>query len=153
MTSIDIAWAAGFIEGEGCFQSRGPAAQIVVTQVQLEPLLRLQRIFGGHITRYDHVPSRTGNWNPFHRWHVSNIHARSIMMTVFVLMSPKRRTQIHKALAPWRARNVAAQHRTHCPRGHAYDNVNTYLQSNGSRRCRTCAAAHARLFYLQRRAS
>lgn len=27
---------------------------------------------------------------------------------------------------------------THCPRGHAYDEANTYVQPSGSRACRTC---------------
>ena len=148
MTSIEIAWAAGFIEGEGCFQSRGAAAQIVVSQVQLEPLVRLQRIFGGHIARYEHLNK---NHSPFHRWHVSNIHARSIMMTIFALMSPRRRQQIAKALAPWRSSQMAAKYRTQCPLGHPYDEANTYMNSNGSRRCRICASASARRAYLHRR--
>lgn len=28
--------------------------------------------------------------------------------------------------------------KTHCPQGHAYDEINTYWQSNGGRLCRTC---------------
>jgi hypothetical protein len=28
--------------------------------------------------------------------------------------------------------------RTHCPQGHAYDEMNTYLTPKGSRDCRTC---------------
>lgn len=27
---------------------------------------------------------------------------------------------------------------THCPRGHAYDDANTYVERSGSRRCRAC---------------
>lgn len=35
--------------------------------------------------------------------------------------------------------------KTHCPRGHAYDYVNTYiLPKSGSRVCRTCQAARRR---------
>lgn len=42
----------------------------------------------------------------------------------------------------WKDRIVAAQRkrgaeRTHCPRGHTYDEANTYLQ-NGRRSCLTC---------------
>lgn len=28
--------------------------------------------------------------------------------------------------------------KTHCPRGHAYDEVNTYVEPTGKRKCRTC---------------
>ncbi len=31
--------------------------------------------------------------------------------------------------------------RTHCPQGHPYDEANTYLNPNGSRKCRICRAA------------
>lgn len=34
--------------------------------------------------------------------------------------------------------------KTHCPRGHAYDEANTY-RSNGRRHCRACAREKARL--------
>lgn len=33
--------------------------------------------------------------------------------------------------------------KTHCPRGHAYDDVNTYLNPRGSRECRKCQRASA----------
>jgi hypothetical protein len=55
----ELAWAAGFIEGEGCFHggltknSRKRRLQryitFTVTQTNMEPLERLQRLFGGHI--------------------------------------------------------------------------------------------------------
>ncbi len=50
LRDTEIAWAAGFIEGEGCFtaQKTGESfsARVQVTQVAREPLDRLQRIFG-----------------------------------------------------------------------------------------------------------
>lgn len=40
----------------------------------------------------------------------------------------------------------AARHRavTHCPRGHEYDETNTYTRPNGSRQCRACARVRRR---------
>lgn len=40
-----------------------------------------------------------------------------------------------------RARRSAQSKRaiTHCPRGHAYDEANTYVDKRGCRNCRTCA--------------
>lgn len=34
--------------------------------------------------------------------------------------------------------------RTHCPQGHPYDAVNTVINADGKRRCRTCINARAR---------
>ena len=34
--------------------------------------------------------------------------------------------------------------KTHCPSGHAYDQANTYVGRDGSRRCRACARAYQR---------
>jgi hypothetical protein len=31
--------------------------------------------------------------------------------------------------------------KTHCPRGHEYDEANTYNKPNGSRECRACRKA------------
>lgn len=32
--------------------------------------------------------------------------------------------------------------KTHCPKGHPYDNANTCRSANGRRRCRACARAY-----------
>lgn len=36
--------------------------------------------------------------------------------------------------------------RTHCPKGHPYDQANTYVSNSGSRNCRAChsASSHSR---------
>lgn len=39
---------------------------------------------------------------------------------------------------------LAMDARTHCPQGHPYDEVNTIINSDGKRRCRTCINARAR---------
>jgi len=39
-----------------------------------------------------------------------------------------------------RGRNLGSfnAHKTHCPKGHPYDDDNTYVYSSGSRSCRAC---------------
>lgn len=39
------------------------------------------------------------------------------------------------------ARDNGFARRTHCPQGHPYDEMNTYTDPKGHRRCRTCAKA------------
>jgi len=41
--------------------------------------------------------------------------------------------------------------KTHCPRGHLYDEINTYV-SKGSRFCRTCQRAAEQRWYWKRKA-
>lgn len=44
-------------------------------------------------------------------------------------------------------------HRTHCSHGHEYDEVNTRILSDGSRKCRRCEARHARDARARRKAA
>lgn len=46
--------------------------------------------------------------------------------------------------------------KTHCPRGHAYDETNTHITPQGQRRCRTCNRDRMRVMnrvYRERRAA
>jgi hypothetical protein len=51
MAETDYAWAAGFIDGEGCFSIQLKdgyyRAMLTITQVDPRPLHKLQHIFGG----------------------------------------------------------------------------------------------------------
>lgn len=37
--------------------------------------------------------------------------------------------------------------KTHCPHGHLYDNLNTYITKQGHRLCRTCGKLNKRRYY------
>lgn len=41
--------------------------------------------------------------------------------------------------------------RTHCKRGHPFDDANTYIRPTGDRRCRACSAAYQRRLRRARR--
>lgn len=102
VTPRELEWAAGFILGEGHFPPAVPGktgASIRVGQKEKEPLLELQRIFGGNIyTEKGHV---YGLW----RWSLNGARAAGVMMTLFPLMlqrSPKRVHEIKHALTMWK---------------------------------------------------
>lgn len=40
-------------------------------------------------------------------------------------------------------RHAAIRSRTHCPHGHAYDDANTLIRTDGSRECRACGRAES----------
>lgn len=97
----DIYWAAGFIEGEGCFSYHAICAKVSAVQVQREPLNRIQKIFGGRlgvIRRSKKHP----NFQDQGYWAIHGKKAIGVMMTIFEIMSPNRKEQIKKVLEKWR---------------------------------------------------
>lgn len=130
----DLEWAAGFLEAEGCFHfSKWKHLSVTSGQLQKEPLERLQQLFGGGI--YSSEPKRPGE-KLFYRWVAVHARGAGIAMTLYPLLSPKRQTEIHKALGQWKA-IIPQGYRTHCPQGHPYSGDNLYLYQ-GTRNCKEC---------------
>lgn len=107
MQTIDIAWAAGFLEGEGSFgrYSRGNSClRIRASQVELEPLERLQKLFGGHINSLPvrHPNGRIEKCQPISEWFLSGHRAAALMMTIYKFMSPRRQNKIKELLDHWK---------------------------------------------------
>src|SRR5690349_2954912 len=88
-TVRDLAWAAGFLEGEGSFSHQvGHSEAVYCRQVNLEPIHRLQDLFGGVIAQ--RLPGdRFGKQIQF-EWHVTGARARGIMLTLYPLFSQRR---------------------------------------------------------------
>jgi hypothetical protein len=71
---LAVAWAAGFLDGEGSFQGyyitpawRSPYFIVAVTATQVgnrEPIDRLQKLFGGHVN----TSNRAGIRRPCYQW-------------------------------------------------------------------------------------
>lgn len=134
----DIHWAAGFLEGEGSFEGNKGKFEVSAAQVQRWPVDRLNEIFSGTLN-LRHKPSRV-MWKPAFFWRVGGPRAIGLMMTLYCLMSPKRQGQILKAINHWKSRAVAPMYRTHCPKGHKYDKLNTGFDWRGRRYCKRCSA-------------
>jgi len=135
VTPRQLEWVAGFLEGEGYF-SWYRTAWVSATQVQIEPLVRLQRLFGGWLskhTQHKHV----------NIWRVSGAAASGLMMTLHSLMSPRRKRQIETALAKWCKQQTWSGYKNRCPRGHEYNVVR--ITKRGNRRlCTICSNARRR---------
>lgn len=101
--SMDVHWAAGFLEGEGSFSTCGAAPRVQATQVELEPLHKLVRLFGGQIS--PKKPAGFGK-KPCHSWALTNVNAAGVMFMIFDLMSPRRKQQIERAIGLWIARGA-----------------------------------------------
>lgn len=139
ISSIDLAWAAGFIEGEGSFStdSKQNSISVQVSQVQWWPLEKLQQLFGGTVYPV-HRCLRPGQ-SPYSRWRVSGPRAAGVAMTLWTFLSPKRRSQAVKALGNWKKAAVSNAMKTHCAHGHEYTEENTYRWGKRNHRyCKTC---------------
>lgn len=102
ISTFDIHWAAGFLEGEGWFgtANKGRTPRIVCVQVEKEPMEKLVRLFGGRLYVR---PARGENQQPVWSWEFTGGLAAGVMMTLYGLLSSKRQRQIDEALAVWKA--------------------------------------------------
>ena len=102
----ELYWAAGFLEGEGWFGISAASPVISASQVQKEPLERLQKIFGGVISLRNNagVRARGTNSKDIWVWGVCGGKAIGVMLTLWTLLSEKRRHSIEKAVSAWRSR-------------------------------------------------
>ncbi len=66
---VELAYAAGFIDGEGCFDAcrvgRSHVPRLQVGQAHLEVIQRMQRLFGGSIYR---APRRASHHQALYVW-------------------------------------------------------------------------------------
>lgn len=107
-TLMDLAWAAGFIEGEGCYGRSGgthnsQTERIQVAQKDPECLLRLQAMFGGRIGRqkscYKNLIVKPDDPpDAISYWIATGPRARGVMLTMYPFMSQRRRAGIRKAM-------------------------------------------------------
>lgn len=107
ISTLDIAWSAGFLEGEGCFMitkmgkmKNSALIRVIVGQVQKEPLERLQAMYGGKV----HLTTTKGR--PMYRWETYTRRSVQIMMTIYPLMSPKRKSEIERCLERWKSHST-----------------------------------------------
>lgn len=143
----ELYWAAGFLEGEGCFSSQRYLVSVSAVQVQRQPLERLRALFGGNILTFEReaVKGRV-----YHRWQLVGRKAAGVVMTLYTLMSPRRQQQIEAGLALWRSVKSHAQkvaERTHCTEGHPLSGSNLYVNPRGFRQCQTCKRQYRRAYY------
>lgn len=141
-TVSEIQWSAGFLEGEGSFMRTGHGAlTVAASQVQKEPLLKLYKWFGGHlyfIKRKRNKKNR--NHSDYWTWTVHGSVAASLMMTLYTLLSPRRKQTIVAILKLWR-KSLGLNwnsRKTHCKHGHAFSVNNIYTNPRGNRECKTC---------------
>lgn len=145
LTTNDLYWIAGFLEGEGCFSYRRQM-RVFASQVQREPLEKLQSLLGGGIY-LNRNPQGFGH-QPIYQWNLGGPSAAGLIMTIYELLSTRRKYQALSTLSLWKSRPVWPKYRTQCVNGHTFTPENTYnppassfikKQRKGTvRTCRLC---------------
>ena len=100
---LDIAFVAGFYEGEGCCGQDHNRASFHVTigQNDYEKVQWLKRFFGGHIS-----DGHTPKGKVFYSWRLSGGRARGFLMTIYSFLSLRRKQRIREALDRWRCHSA-----------------------------------------------
>lgn len=135
--ALDVAWAAGLFEGEGCITPRGKTSgEIVIGMTDRDILERVQAVFGvGGITSEERRPPH----KTCHRWSVSNAADCTMVLEAMLPWFGARRRAVAGALVErMKACRGAHIDKTHCVNGHPYNAENTYITPAGHRRCKTC---------------
>jgi hypothetical protein len=149
MKISSLGWAAGFLEGEGCFHS-GQRIAIRAAQVQPDPLYLLQSILGGQVNG----PYKRTNPNhrAFYDWNLNGHYAIAAMMTMYPLMSPKRQESIRSAIVKWKVAPGNPRRwlaRGSCKNGHDLTGSNYVVAPSGHGRCRQCGINGRKRYYMK----
>lgn len=167
-TLVELAWAGGFYDGEGCMTaSKNRAGNPGVPQLTInqagpdlesppEVLQRFQDALGGLGTIYGPVimPNRSPRWTLLMgRWEA----VQSAAAALWPHIGSVKRDQITRRFTEYRedAARRAPLHpraRTHCPQNHEYTKENTG-RANGSRYCKECNRTKAREYQRRKRAT
>lgn len=97
-TREEIAWVAGFMEGEGSFNGSLRSFEVSAYQSDKQPLIRLKEIMGGEI--YTVKPRSNGKVNSKESftWRATGRVALVTAMYIYEFLSDKRKNQIHEKL-------------------------------------------------------
>jgi hypothetical protein len=100
MNEVDIAWAAGVLEGEGSFVFRNTNSCAVTCQMtDLDILEKLQKIFGGKIYS---TKKREVHWKDAWHWSIATSKdAVACMRAILPHMGNRRTKKILECIARW----------------------------------------------------
>lgn len=92
MKKVDIAWVAGFVDGEGCIHYLKNCPTLTVTQAEIEPLSRMRQIF--KVGRIYCQKSKIKNHSDIYRYRVYGANALYVLSLLLPYLTVKRRQAI-----------------------------------------------------------
>ncbi len=98
---VEVAWAAGIIEGEGSFGGSRTRGSIQIHVGQSDPwiLHRLQALFGGHMFKVGGVRAGRFGVRDYWTWTITGCRARGLATAIEPYLSPRRLVQLEAARA------------------------------------------------------
>ena len=107
--NIEVAWAAGLLEGEACFDIRKSNAlvrdpdnkhcRIIVEMKDLDVLEKLQKIFGGTLVQVNCKSKIKAQWSPYFKWLLTKrIDVLSCLKQILPMMSTRRAIKIQEMI-------------------------------------------------------
>ncbi len=149
VSTADLHWLAGLLEGEGCFSHHKSTPVVSLGMTDFDVVERAHRLVPGAGKL---AVSIVGQNKPMHRWSVHSRDAIALMMTLYTLMGERRRARITELLVWWQATPGAGTRGRHgrgqrerlasCKRGHLFVGDNIYIDPKlGKRHCNTCRLA------------
>jgi len=104
ITTLDIAWLAGILEGEGCFGSYAAEGRIVpfvdVSMSDKDVVARSAALVG--VATCQKVDPRKETYKTQYKWRATGRRAIGVMLTVYPLMGVRRQAKIRDTVALWR---------------------------------------------------
>ena len=158
-TATDIAWVAGFWDGEGSFIADGRSLVVSLQISQAGPgaeglLTRVATSLGLPASIY--AGWRRPQHQPNCKLHIVGENAVRAFELCKPYLSETKRSQAQARISAWRERQQAFIHfklrNTHCPQGHEFNLANTRYNQRGARVCRECRRAAGRRAYAAKRA-
>jgi hypothetical protein len=93
----DIAWFAGFYEGEGSCHKHGSGIRIQLYQKDRWPIDKAIALFGGRI----HATSASSRTNAGFIYQLPNQEGADLLFAILPHLSPRRQEQILPVLEHW----------------------------------------------------
>lgn len=96
----DIAWAAGFFEGEGCVAKGAKCKFIAINNTDPEPLARFHAAVGVGRVRGPYGPYNNGiSKKPYWTWSAANFeHRQAAIAMMWPWLSERRREQLRDCI-------------------------------------------------------
>lgn len=108
MNEIDIAWAAGLLEGEACFDFGGAGGKtcprIRVEMTDEDVILRLQSVIGGNVRMYPSAKRKNAgpNWSDTYKLGLySRATVEPVLFAIRPYMGQRRGEKIDFLLASY----------------------------------------------------
>ena len=144
---MELAWAAGFFDGEGSSGCYTGGLSVTVVQKDRRALDRFQAVMGfGKVTG----PWGNGKRGYIYRYQLSRFeHAQAAMALLWSRLGPAKREQFRLAVTKFLERpRKAGTYRTVCVHGHSLEEA--YVRPNGNRSCRPCSAKAQQRYHARK---